>query len=94
VNNSIVTQNDDHLSFAVGANETWIFQIAGSVRNGATNNLRLRMAVPAGSTNCSNTANSSYNGATVTNALCSTDLILTNINNFAATGNSDQFNYV
>jgi trimeric autotransporter adhesin len=97
VNNSNVAQNDDHLSFAVGANETWMFQIAGSVKNAGwatPSNLLLRMAIPAGSTNCSNTANSSYNGATVTNALCSTDLILTGINNYAATGNSDQFNYV
>lgn len=74
-----------------------MFQIAGSVKNAGSatpSNLRLRMQLPTGAANCSNTANSSYNGATVTNALCNTDLILTNINNFAATGNSDQFNYV
>lgn len=63
------------------------------MKNGATANLRLRMNVPGAPTNCSNSASASYNGSAVTNALCNTDLILTNINNQAATLNSDQFNY-
>jgi hypothetical protein len=94
VNNSAVVQNDDHLSFAITAGDTWLFQINGTVRNGATNNLRLRMQLPGAPTNCSATAAASYNGSSVTNAACNTDLILTNINNQAATLNSDQFSYV
>jgi hypothetical protein len=46
VNNNAVVQNDDHLSFAITAGDTWLFQINGTVRNGATNNLRLRMQIP------------------------------------------------
>jgi hypothetical protein len=94
VNNSAAVQNDDHLSFAITAGDTWLFQINGTVRNGATNNLRLRMQLPGAPTNCSNTAAASYNGSSVTNAACNTDLILRNINNQGATLNSDQFSYV
>ena len=52
------------------------------------------MSIPGAPTNCSNSASASYNGSAVTNVLCNTDLILTNINNQAATANSDQFSYV
>lgn len=54
----------------------------------------MRMAVPAGSTNCSNTVTTSYNGAAWTNALCSTDLSVTGFNNYATSGNSDAFVYL
>jgi hypothetical protein len=93
VTNSAVVQNDDHLSFPITAGDTWLFQINGTVRNGATNNLRLRMQVPGAPTNCSATASASYNGSSVTNAACNTDLILTSINNWP-TAASDQFSYV
>lgn len=51
------------------------------------------MTVPAGSTNCSNTALTNYNGAWFTNATCNTDLIVNNLNNYATTSNSDEFRY-
>ncbi len=92
MNNSIVLVNDPDLRFAFAAGETWLFQINGTVRNGATNNMRFRMNVPGAPTNCSNSASASYNGAAVSNALCNTDLILTSINN-GPTAASDQFNY-
>lgn len=54
----------------------------------------MRMAVPAGTTNCSNTVLTNYNGAAWTNAACSTDLSVTGFNNYVAAGSSDAFNYM
>lgn len=66
------------------ANETWIFQINGTVRGGTTNNLRLKMSLPGTPTNCSNSA-LRYNGSAAANGACNTDLLLTSINNQALT---------
>lgn len=51
------------------------------------------MRVPTGSTNCSNSVITNYNGAWFTNAACNTDILITNLNNLAATSNSDEFSY-
>lgn len=51
------------------------------------------MNIPAGSTNCSNTVITNYNGAWFTNAACNTDLLVNNLYSQGATSNSDQFVY-
>lgn len=51
------------------------------------------MNVPTGSTNCSNSVITNYNGAWFTNVACNTDLAINNLNNLAATANSDEFSY-
>lgn len=94
VTNSTVIQNDDHLSFAVGANETWMFQIIGAEKNAATPGIKMQMTVPAGTSNCSNTITTSYNGAAWSGTGCSTPVAVTGFNNYAAAGNTDAFVYM
>lgn len=49
VNNSAALQNDDHLFYAIGANETWIFQgVLYVVAASSTPQFRLAATVPSG----------------------------------------------
>jgi hypothetical protein len=50
VNNSSTFQNDDHLSFAIGANEAWSFSLMFSYRTGVTPRLKYRIESPSGAT--------------------------------------------
>ena len=48
VNNSNVLQNDDEFSFAIGANETWLFIAILNVTYGVADGLKLAWSMPAG----------------------------------------------
>lgn len=48
VNNSAVLQNDDHLLFAIAANEVWEFKLVCYVSGFTTSDLKMIFAVPAG----------------------------------------------
>lgn len=50
VNNSAVLQNDDHLFFPIGANETWIFNVDFDGNSAATPDIKFAMTAPAGAT--------------------------------------------
>lgn len=50
VNNSDVLQDDDHLLFAVGANEAWAFEMALYMNSGTTPDIKLQVNVPSGAT--------------------------------------------
>lgn len=89
---STTVQNDDHLFFPVKANETWMFQITGIVRNGNTGTMKVKMDV-AGATNCSNTVSTNYQGAWATNSTCNSALNIPNLQN-GTTSNSDSFIYI
>lgn len=70
-----------------------MFQINAITRNGATGKIKVQMTIPAGSTNCSNTVSTNYNGTWATNAACNTVLNVPSLNN-GTTSASDQFNYI
>ena len=48
VNNSTTLQNDDHLLFAVGANDIWVFHLWFIVETGTTPDFKFAFAVPSG----------------------------------------------
>ena len=48
VNNSVALQDDDHLSFAIGANETWVGQVVIFYLGNATADLKTALTIPAG----------------------------------------------
>lgn len=50
VNNSVTFQTDDVLGFAVGANETWVFEGYLFTSGDATADLKIQVVGPAGST--------------------------------------------
>ena len=50
VNNSITFQNDDHLLFAVGANETWAFYLIIIADANVSSDIKFIVAGPSGST--------------------------------------------
>lgn len=50
VNNSAVFQDDNHLSFPVGANELWVVSYVLFVVGDATADMKLQLAAPAGAT--------------------------------------------
>ena len=49
VTSSETTQNDDHLLFAVGANETWVCQFFLKMSGDAAGDIRVGVSVPSGS---------------------------------------------
>lgn len=49
VNNNTTFQDDDHLTFAVGANETWVFTLFMSFISAATPDIKYKMTAPSGS---------------------------------------------
>lgn len=50
VNNSDVLQDDNHLLFAVGANEAWAFNMVLYMNSGTTPDIKLQINVPSGAT--------------------------------------------
>ncbi len=50
VNNSATLQNDDHLSFAIGANEVWGITLQVLFTSGATPDIKFGWSVPSGTT--------------------------------------------
>ncbi len=48
VNNSTTLQNDDHLLFAVAANEIWAFKIFLNMLSGTTPDFKVALTVPSG----------------------------------------------
>lgn len=50
VNNSDVLQDDDHLLFAIGANEAWAFDMVLYMNSGTTPDIKLQINVPSGAT--------------------------------------------
>jgi len=50
VNNSAVLQDDNHLSFSIGANEVWAFKWFLMYTSGATPDLKLKFSLPSGAT--------------------------------------------
>lgn len=50
VNNSAVLQNDDHLFFPVGANETWVFNVEFAAQSNTTPDIKFAVTAPATST--------------------------------------------
>ena len=50
VNNSATLQNDDHLAFAIGANEQWAFEMFLAITSTTTADFRLSFTVPSGAT--------------------------------------------
>jgi hypothetical protein len=50
VANSDTLQADDHLTFWIGANETWVFSIEGLVDAPAARDIKVGIAVPTGAT--------------------------------------------
>lgn len=77
VNNSSTVQDDDHLSFAIGANEMWFFDLFLKVNSPSVNSdLKLAFSLPAGGSVIYH-YNSGYGGVAVggtPNALVSTGL--------------------
>lgn len=50
VTSSTTVQDDDHLTFAIGANETWYCEFNLSASGGATGDLRVTVTMPSGAT--------------------------------------------
>lgn len=50
INNTGTLQNDDHLFFPIGANETWIFNVDFNGVSGTTPDFKFAMTAPAGAT--------------------------------------------
>jgi hypothetical protein len=48
VNNSATLQNDDHLFFSIGANETWTFRFVLFANSGTTPDLKAAVSAPSG----------------------------------------------
>jgi hypothetical protein len=48
VNNSAILQDDDHLSFSIGASEEWVFEIVLAFTSNATADLQIAVTVPSG----------------------------------------------
>lgn len=48
VNNSSTLQNDDHLTFAIAANEIWAFTFMGMFLSGTTPDIKFTFSVPSG----------------------------------------------
>ncbi|MDX1766317.1 MAG: hypothetical protein R3313_05195, partial [Candidatus Saccharimonadales bacterium] len=72
VTNSTTLQNDDHLSFPVGANETWIYFVYINPDGPANVDIKYDWSVPSGTT-CESTAVSiTGGGVTFGNLACAT----------------------
>lgn len=50
INNTTVLQNDTHLTFNIGANETWVFNVDFNGNSPAAQDIKFAMAAPAGAT--------------------------------------------
>jgi hypothetical protein len=50
VNNSATLQDDDHLTFLIGANETWLIELKLFYESSTTADLKIAFSVPTGAT--------------------------------------------
>jgi hypothetical protein len=93
--NSATLTNDPDLKFQVGANETWYYQVSGSIKNAGpiTSGPGIRAIVnpPSAATNCSTTISTSYQGGVANSSVCGTPAINRVFNNNTTSAGSDAF---
>lgn len=77
VNNTIVLQNDDQLTFAIWANETWIWEILVDYTSPVAQDIRFALTAPAGATCVYSAMDFDEGTAGVANTPCATAIVMT-----------------
>lgn len=77
VNNTIVLQNDDNLTFAIWANETWIGEILVDYTSPLAQDIRFAITAPAGATCVYSVMDFDEGTAAIANTACPTAIIMT-----------------
>lgn len=77
VNNTILLQNDDNLTFAIWANETWIGEILVDYTSPVAQDIRFALTAPAGATCVYSVMDYDEGNVAVANTACPTAVIMT-----------------
>lgn len=77
VNNSNALQNDDHLSFPISSNETWIGQFVVDYTTPVAQDIRFAITAPVGATCVYSVIDADEGTVAIANTPCATAVIMT-----------------